>query len=967
MAETTFTLDDQKLDDAFAKRHIGPDDTRIGEMLEVVGATSLDDLIEKVTPSAIRSNRPLDLPNARTETDVLAYLKTIADANELKTSMIGMGYYSTITPTVILRNVLENPGWYTAYTPYQAEISQGRLEVLLNFQQAIADLTGLELANASLLDEATAAAEAMAMAKRVAKAKSDRFFVDADCHPQTLAVLKTRAEAFGFEIVTGDPFEDLDAGQVFGALLHYPGSSGEIRDFSDPIRSLKEAGALSIVATDLLALVMLTPPGDMGADVAIGSAQRFGVPMGYGGPHAAFFATRDAYKRAMPGRLIGVSVDAAGRTALRMALQTREQHIRREKATSNICTAQVLLAIIASFYIIYHGRGGLRRIARRTHRYAEILAEGLRKQGIQVETEHFFDTLTVRVPGEAEAIRKRAVEAGINLRLVDADRLGIACDETTRRRDVAALLRIFGEAGAGVARIDQLDKEAPAALVVEQCRTDRFLSHPIFTRYRSETEMLRYFRRLQLKDLALDRSMIPLGSCTMKLNASSEMIPITWPGFSDIHPFVPKDQAEGYRQLFDDLEAWLAKITGFDAISLQPNAGSQGEYAGLLTIRAYHKARGDGHRNICIIPSSAHGTNPASAMMAGMKVVVVGSIDNGDVDLDDLRAKAAEHKDNLAALMITYPSTHGVFEATVKDVVDIIHSHGGQVYLDGANMNAMVGIAKPGEIGADVCHLNLHKTFCIPHGGGGPGMGPIGVKAHLVPHLPGHSVVDGVNPAATNGTIGQISAAPWGSPSILPISHAYIAMMGPDGLKKASQVAILNANYVAWQLSPHFPIVYTGQNGLVAHECIIDLRQIKHETGIGVEDVAKRMMDYGIHAPTMSWPVAETMMIEPTESEAKDELDRFCQAMIGIRDEIRAVERGDWSAEDSPLRNAPHTADQLTGDWTYPYSKDQAFFPLNRSFEDKFWPPVRRIDNVHGDRHLMCTCPPVEAYQEAAE
>jgi len=967
MAETTFTLDDQKLDDAFARRHIGPDDARIGEMLEMVGAASLDDLVKKVTPPAIRSEKPLDLPPARTETEVLAYLKTMADANQQKTSMIGMGYYGTITPTVILRNVLENPGWYTAYTPYQAEISQGRLEVLLNFQQAITDLTGLELANASLLDEATAAAEAMAMAKRVAKAKSDRFFVDSDCHPQTLAVLKTRAEAFGFEIVTGDPFSDLDASDVFGALLHYPGSSGEIRNFSDPIQSLKQAGALSIVATDLLALVMLTPPGEMGADIAIGSAQRFGVPMGYGGPHAAFFATHDAYKRAMPGRLIGVSVDAAGRMALRMALQTREQHIRREKATSNICTAQVLLAIIASFYITYHGRGGLRRIARRTHRYAEILAHALQKQGVEVETKHFFDTLTVRVPGKAEAIRERAATAGINLRLVGGDRLGIACDETTRRRNIAALLRVFGDETADVVRVDQLDQETPAALVVEQCRTDRFLSHPVFTRYRSETEMLRYFRRLQLKDLALDRSMIPLGSCTMKLNASSEMIPITWPGFSDIHPFVPTEQAQGYKKLFEDLETWLAEITGFEAISLQPNAGSQGEYAGLLTISAYHKAQGEGHRNICIIPSSAHGTNPASAIMAGMKVVVVGSTESGDVDLDDLRTKAAEHRDNLAALMITYPSTHGVFEATIKDIINIIHEHGGQVYLDGANMNAMVGIAKPGEIGADVCHLNLHKTFCIPHGGGGPGMGPIGVKAHLAPYLPGHVVVDNVNPAATNGTIGQISAAPWGSPSILPISHAYIAMMGPDGLKRASQVAILNANYVAKQLKDHFPIVYTGQNGLVAHECIIDLRAIKQETGIGVEDVAKRLVDYGIHAPTMSWPVPETMMIEPTESEAKDELDRFCEAMIGIRNEIRSIEKGEMSAEDSPLRNAPHTADQLTGDWDYAYSKDEAFFPANRSFEGKFWPPVRRIDNVHGDRHLMCTCPPVEEYMEAAD
>jgi len=969
MTETAFTLADIKLDDAFARRHIGPDEKQIERMLEAVGASSLDDLIEKVTPPAIRSEKPLDLPAARTETEILAYLKSLADANEIKTSMIGMGYYGTITPTVILRNVLENPGWYTAYTPYQAEISQGRLEVLLNFQQAVIDLTGLELANASLLDEATAAAEAMAMAKRVAKAKSERFFVDADCHPQTLAVLKTRADAFGFEIVTGDPFKDLDASSVFGALLHYPGSSGEIRDFSDVTAVLGEAGALSIMAADLLALVMLTPPGELGADVAIGSAQRFGVPMGYGGPHAAFFATKETYKRAMPGRLIGVSVDAAGKPALRMALQTREQHIRREKATSNICTAQVLLAIIASFYIVYHGRGGLRRIARRCHRYAEILAESFRSSGIEIETKHFFDTLTIRVPGKAEALWAKAADAGINLRLVDADRIGITCDEVTTHQHVADVLGVITGKSVDAAEIDNLDQKTPAVLDVAQCRTDRFLDHPTFTRYRSETEMLRYFRRLQLKDLALDRSMIPLGSCTMKLNASSEMIPITWPGFSDIHPFVPANQATGYKRLFGDLEAWLAEITGFDAISLQPNAGSQGEYAGLLTIRAFHQAGGEGHRNICIIPSSAHGTNPASAMMAGMEVVVVGSDDSGDVDLDDLRAKAAEHQDNLAALMVTYPSTHGVFESSIKEVCEIIHAHGGQVYLDGANMNAMVGIAKPGEIGADVCHLNLHKTFCIPHGGGGPGMGPIGVKAHLAPFLPGHVVVDNTTPnnASTGSVVGQVSAAPWGSPSILPISYAYIAMMGPDGLRKASEVAILNANYVAKKLAEHYPIVYTGRSGLVAHECIIDLRTIKQETGIGVEDVAKRMMDYGIHAPTMSWPVAETMMIEPTESESKEELDRFCDAMIGIREEVRSVEQGEISAEDSLPRNAPHTADQLTVEWTFNYPKDQAFFPLGRNHEDKFWPSVRRIDNAYGDRHLVCSCPPIEDYLEAAD
>lgn len=968
MTETIQKLADFTIDDAFARRHIGPDQQDIEVMLKKVGATSLDDLIGKTMPSAIRSERALDLPPAMAEHEALDTLRAMADANKIQTSMIGMGYYGTVIPGVILRNVLENPGWYTAYTPYQAEISQGRLEVLLNFQQMVSDLTGLELANASLLDEATAAAEAMAMAKRVAKSKANSFFVDSDCHPQTLAVLKTRAGAFGFDIVTGDPEQDLDSASVFGALLHYPGSSGQVRDFAGVIKSLKGAGALSIMATDLLSLVLLKTPGALGADVAIGSAQRFGVPMGYGGPHAAFFATHSANRRAMPGRIIGVSIDSQGRAALRMALQTREQHIRREKATSNICTAQVLLAVIAALFAVYHGPDGIKRIAGRVHRLTTILAEGLRRQGIKVETSAFFDTITLRVPGEAEYLFAKAAAAGINLRLVDADRLGISLDETVTPQHLAKLLQVFGTANAGLDLVEAIDQDVAEPLDDRLRRTSSFMDHPVFSLYRSETEMLRYLQKLQSKDLALDRTMIPLGSCTMKLNATAEMIPVTWPGFADLHPFVPSGQALGYKRLFKEFEQQLAEITGFDAVSLQPNAGSQGEYAGLLTIRAYHRSRGDQDRHICLIPSSAHGTNPASAQMAGMKVVVTGCDEAGNVDVDDLRAKAVEHKDSLAALMITYPSTHGVFEGSIREICSIIHDHGGQVYLDGANMNALVGISRPGELGADVCHLNLHKTFCIPHGGGGPGMGPIGVKAHLAPYLPDHSVVNHVNPkAAETGTIGQVSAGPWGSPSILPISYAYIAMMGPDGLRKATEVAILNANYVAKRLADHFPIVYTGQNGLVAHECIIDLRDIKQEVGIGVEDVAKRLVDYGIHAPTMSWPVPETLMIEPTESESKDEIDRFCDAMISIREEIRAIESGTADKEDSPLKNAPHTADELLGDWQHAYAKEEAYFPKPTSWADKYWPPVKRIDNVHGDRNLVCACPPLEDYQDAAD
>jgi glycine dehydrogenase len=953
--------------DEFVRRHIGPDDAEIEAMLEVVEARSLEDLLKQATPASIRTERPLDLPAPVDERTALETLRRIADRNRVQVSMIGMGYYDTITPAVIQRNVLENPGWYTAYTPYQAEVSQGRLEALLTFQQMVIDLTGLELANASLLDEATAAAEAMAMVRRVGRSSADAFFVDADCHPQTLAVLRTRAHGLGLKIVVGDPFGELEPGQVFGALLHYPGSSGAVRDFRPVIERLHGAGALAVMATDLLSLVLLTPPGELGADVAVGSAQRFGVPMGYGGPHAAFFATRDAYKRAVPGRLIGVSVDAQGRPALRMALQTREQHIRREKATSNICTAQVLLAVIAAMYAVYHGPDGLRRIAERVHRLTRILAAGLQRLGIEVITPAYFDTLTLRVPGEAARLAAEARAGGINLREVDADHLGLALDETTRRAHLETLWQVFG-AGSELPDIEALDRKLPAAIPEGLRRAGRFLTHPVFESHHSETEMLRHMRRLQEKDLALDRTMIPLGSCTMKLNATAEMMPITWPEFSSLHPFAPLDQAEGYRQLLGELSAWLAEITGFAAISLQPNAGSQGEYAGLLTIQKYHEARGEAHRKVCLIPASAHGTNPASAHMAGLDVVVVGCDASGNVDLADLRAKAAAHGDDLAALMITYPSTHGVFEEAIRDICAVVHEHGGQVYLDGANLNALVGICRVAEIGADVAHLNLHKTFCIPHGGGGPGMGPIGVKAHLAPYLPDHVVVPGVNPqAAAAGTIGQVSAAPWGSPSILPISWAYIAMMGAAGLTRATQVAILNANYVARRLAPHYPIVYAGKQGRVAHECIIDLRQIRHAFGITVEDVAKRLVDYGIHAPTMSWPVPETLMIEPTESEAKAELDRFCDAMIAIRAEIAAVERGDADAADNPLKNAPHTADLLVAEWTRPYTREQAFFPVAAVRDNKYWPPVGRVDNVYGDRHLVCSCPPADAYQIAAE
>ncbi|MGF1593204.1 MAG: aminomethyl-transferring glycine dehydrogenase [Kiloniellaceae bacterium] len=957
----------EKRDD-FVRRHIGPGEPQIAAMLESLGLKSLDELIDKAVPAAIRSDTPMALPPVRNERDTLAYLRRMANRNQIMNSMIGMGYYGTVLPGVIQRNVLENPGWYTAYTPYQAEVSQGRLEVLLNFQQMIIDLTGLEIANASLLDEATAAAEAMAMAHRVSKSKSETFFVAADCHPQTIAVVRTRAKPMGIEIVVGDPETDLAVHRVFGALLQYPGSYGHLRDIRPAVEALHAQDALAVVASDLLALTVVTPPGELGADIVVGSAQRFGVPMGYGGPHAAFFATRDAYKRSVPGRLIGVSVDSAGRPALRMALQTREQHIRREKATSNICTAQVLLAVIAALYAVYHGPDGLQRIARRVHRLTGILAAGLERLGIAVENDSFFDTLTLTLPGRAEVLLAKAREAGINLRLVDSGRLGISLDETTAREDVQKLFGIFAGFGGEVPEVSALDGAAKEGIPAALRRSSDFLTHPVFHLYHAETEMLRYLRRLQAKDIALDRSMIPLGSCTMKLNATSEMQAITWPEFAEIHPFAPLDQVQGYRQLFDELEGMLCAATGFDAVSLQPNAGSQGEYAGLMTIRKYHESRDEQHRDVCLIPSSAHGTNPASAIMAGLEVVVVDCDDKGNVELADLKAKAEQHRDRLAALMITYPSTHGVFEAEIREICKAIHANGGQVYMDGANLNALLGICKPGEIGADVSHMNLHKTFCIPHGGGGPGMGPIGVRAHLAPFLPDHPVVRGVNPAAGEGeTMGAVSAAPWGSASILPISWAYIAMMGAEGLTRATQMAILNANYMARRLAPHFPVLYSGQNGMVAHECIIDLRWVKGACGITVEDVAKRLVDYGFHAPTMSFPVADTLMIEPTESEAKRELDRFCDALIAIRQEIAEVEAGKVKAEDSVLRHAPHTHHLLMGDWDRPYGKEQAFFPLNGTQSDKYWPPVGRVDNVAGDRHLVCTCPPMEAYRQAAE
>ncbi|MEA2920211.1 MAG: glycine dehydrogenase [Bradyrhizobium sp.] len=943
----------------FVRRHIGPSPRDVAAMLETAGAKSLGELMAQTMPSSIRLKTPLDLGTALSETEALAHMRELASQNQVFTSLIGQGYSGTVLPAVIQRNILENPAWYTAYTPYQPEISQGRLEALFNFQTMICDLTGLDVANASLLDEATAAAEAMALAERVARSKTKSFFVDSEVHPQTLAVLHTRAEPLGWQLIVGDPLADLDDAAVFGGLLQYPASCGAVRDLRPAIAALQAQGALAVVAADLLALTLLASPGDLGADIAIGSAQRFGVPMGYGGPHAAYMAVRDALKRSLPGRIVGLSVDSRGQPAYRLALQTREQHIRREKATSNICTAQVLLAVIASMYAVYHGPEGLTHIARAVHRRAAVLAAGLRKLGFAPRSEAFFDTVTVDAGAKQKDIIARALAEKINL-AAGAGTLGIALDETTTPAVVEAVWRAFG------GKLNYADVEAGArdALPAELKRSSAFLTHPVFHAHRSETELLRYMRKLSDRDLALDRAMIPLGSCTMKLNATSEMIPLTWPEFGALHPFAPRDQAQGYHALFKRLEKWLCDITGYDAISLQPNSGAQGEYAGLLAIRGYHAARGEPHRRICLIPSSAHGTNPASASMVGMEVVVVACDARGDVDVDDLTAKAEKHSKNLAAIMITYPSTHGVFEEHIRDICDIVHGHGGQVYLDGANLNAQVGLARPGDYGADVSHLNLHKTFCIPHGGGGPGMGPIGVRAHLARFLPGHPAEDGGKPAA----VGPVSAAPFGSASILTISYIYILMMGGEGLTRATEIAVLNANYIAARLDPHFPVLYRNARGRVAHECIVDPRPLKTASGVTVDDIAKRLIDYGFHAPTMSFPVPGTLMIEPTESESKAELDRFCDAMIAIRQEIAEIESGRWKVEASPLRHAPHTVHDIADDdWQRPYRRAEGCFPAGTSRTDKYWSPVGRVDNVYGDRNLVCSCPPVADYAEAAE
>ncbi len=944
--------------DEFIGRHIGPDEQSIADMLRTVGAATLDELIGEIVPERILARGDLALPGPRTEAEVLGALKRIAARNRVFRSFIGQGYHGTRTPGVILRNVLENPAWYTAYTPYQPEISQGRLEALLNFQTMIADLTGLPISNASLLDEATAAAEAMALARRHARSKSGTIIVAGDCHPQTIAVVKLRAEPLGIDVRVGFAPELMQQSDYFAVLAQYPATSGQIHDMRPQAEEAHAKGALFLVAADPLALALLEAPGAWGADVVVGSSQRFGVPMGYGGPHAAFMACRDEFKRSLPGRLVGVSVDAHGNRALRLALQTREQHIRREKATSNICTAQVLLAVMAGLYAAYHGPEGLKRIARRVHALACVFAEGLRKIGFAPMASQFFDTLTVQVGDRKEPLLALARSRGINLRDFGTwPAVGIAFDETHGTEDVTALLALFADiADKPAPDVRDCERDARSALPPALARSTPFLTHPIFNTLHSETEMLRYLRRLADKDLALDRTMIPLGSCTMKLNATTEMIPVTWPEFGALHPYAPADQAEGYAELIGGLESALCEITGYDAVSMQPNSGAQGEFAGLLAIRAYHRARGDSHRDVCLIPSSAHGTNPASAHMAGMEVVVVDCDEHGNVDVADLRAKVEAHAGRLAALMVTYPSTHGVFEGTITDICDIVHAHGGQVYLDGANLNALVGVARPGKFGADVSHLNLHKTFCIPHGGGGPGVGPVAVRAHLAPYLPG-------NPVSSTGTVGPVSAAPFGSAGILPISWAYIALMGATGLKRATQVAILNANYIATRLASHYPVLYSGRGGRVAHECILDIRPIKDAIGISNEDIAKRLIDYGFHAPTMSFPVAGTLMIEPTESESKVELDRFIDAMIAIREEIRAVERGELDGDDNPLRNAPHTARMcLTDDWAHDYSRERAAYPLPSLHATKYWVPVARVDNVHGDRNLVCSCPPVTEY-----
>jgi len=951
---------DEKIDvNSFACRHIGPNEDEVAAMLSEVGFESLGALIDAAVPKNIRRDRELDLPEPKSETEALAELRAIAERNKVVRSFIGAGYSDCITPPVIQRNILENPGWYTAYTPYQAEIAQGRLEALLNFQQMIIDLTALDIANASMLDEATAAAEAMTLCHAVAPNRKT-FFVADNCHPQTIAVVQTRAKPLGIEIKIADYSRFKFDQTVFGALVQYPATDGAIYDYAGFVRQAHDAGALVVVAADILALTLLKPPGEFGADVAVGNTQRFGVPLGFGGPHAAYFATRDQYKRYMPGRLVGVSHDAEGRPAYRLALQTREQHIRRDKATSNICTAQVLLAVIASMYAVYHGPKGLRAIAERVHRLTSQLADGLRALGCKLTHENFFDTVRVEVESSA-VILEHAAKADCNLRALSPRAVGISFDETTTPRDVELLMSIFRGTTVRDFADDNLG-EPPIRIPQSAIRDSKFLTHPIFNTHDTETEMLRYLKKLESRDLSLTTSMIPLGSCTMKLNATAEMFPISWPEISKLHPFAPTEQTAGYKEICEQLEDWLAEITGFDAISLQPNAGSQGEFAGLLAIREYHASRGEAHRNVCLIPTSAHGTNPASAVMAGFRVVSVACLKDGDIDLADLRAKADQHARDLAALMVTYPSTHGVFEPTIREICDIVHAHGGQVYMDGANMNAQVGLCRPGDYGADVCHLNLHKTFCIPHGGGGPGMGPIGVAKHLVPFLPSAANIEH-RISNIEDCVGPVAAAPYGSASILTITWMYIRMMGPEGLKRASEVAILNANYIAKRLEPYFPVLFKGKHGLVAHECIVDLRQWK-TAGIEVEDVAKRLMDYGFHAPTVSFPVAGTMMIEPTESEPKHELDRFCDAMISIHAEMEAIASGKQDRQNNLLKNAPHTARQIASDrWDRPYSREQAAFPAFWTHEHKFWPAVARIDNVYGDRNLFCSCPPIEEFE----
>lgn len=949
---------------SFVQRHIGPRSGDLCQMLELLGFADLESLIDKAIPAGIRLKQPLQLGESRDEFELLAELKAIAAENQIFRSFIGMGYSNCITPPVIQRNILETPGWYTQYTPYQPEIAQGRLEALLNFQTMVVDLTGLEIANASLLDEGTAAAEAMTMSQSLqAKGETRAFWVSAACHPQTIAVVKTRALSLGIKVIVGD-HQTFEFDQpVFGVLLQYPATDGAIYDYQDFVQRAHDAGALVTVAADLLSLTILKPPGEFGADIAVGSTQRFGVPLGYGGPHAAYFATKETYARKLPGRLVGVSKDVHGRPALRLALQTREQHIRRDAATSNICTAQVLLAVIASMYAVYHGPLGLKRIAQRVHGLTVILALGLQRLGHKLGAEPFFDTLRVEVGEDRiEDVLSRAIAHQINLRQIDIRTLGISLDETTSMDDLLTLFKVFAGDPPPLFLPEELVDEVTLKFGQHFTRTSDYLTHPVFNHYHSETELLRYMHRLQSKDLSLTTAMIPLGSCTMKLNSTSEMLPITWAEFAQIHPFAPVEQTQGYQTLFRQLEQSLAEITGFAGISLQPNAGSQGEYTGLLVIRQYHEQQGEGHRNVCLIPQSAHGTNPASAVMAGMKVVAIACDDEGNIDITDLQAKAEKHRDQLAALMVTYPSTHGVFEEAIQEICEIIHMHGGQVYMDGANMNAQVGLCRPGDFGADVCHLNLHKTFCIPHGGGGPGMGPIGVASHLVPFLPNHPVI------AVGGEqgIGAIASAPWGSPSILPISWMYIGMMGSEGLTKATQVAILNANYIAKRLESHYPILYKGQHGLVAHECILDLRQFKKSAEIEVDDIAKRLIDYGFHPPTVSWPVPGTMMVEPTESESRQELDRFCEAMIAIREEIREIESGQVDRRNNLLKNAPHTAIDLTAEqWDRPYSRQRAVFPTPWTKENKFWAAVGRINNAYGDRNLVCSCLPLEAYTDA--